>query len=401
MSQQLINRSSDLRRLKDEGYVIEVKEGHLLVYLPYVDKNRRIQQGVLVSTLDLAGDVTTTPSSHVAKFAGDYPCDRNGNEIDQIRLSSASQELFDGLTVAHEFSSKPVSGSYDDYYDKMTTYAAIISDQAEAIDPTATARPRAIVPPNDPGSVFKYVDTASSRSGIARISDKLKMDKVAIIGLGGTGSYVLDMVVKTPIKEIHIFDGDHFLQHNAFRSPGAASRDELKTMPHKVRYYLKRYASMRDGIIPHEVHIDNTNVSLLTGICFAFICIDDGAPKLPIVELLEAQDIPFVDVGMGIELVDQRLHGILRVTTSTPTMRDHVRAKQRISFAGADNNIYSQNIQIVELNALSAALAVIKWKKLAGFYGDFEREYHCTYTLDGNCILNEDLREDEVENISA
>ena len=35
-------------------------------------------------------------------------------------------------------------------------------------------------------------------------------------------------------------------------------------------------------------------------------------------------------------------------------------------------------------------LAVIKWKKLSGFYCDLEREHHSTYTLDGNMLLNED-----------
>jgi hypothetical protein len=40
---------------------------------------------------------------------------------------------------------------------------------------------------------------------------KLELGKIAIIGLGGTGSYVLDLAAKTPVKEIHLFDGDKFL----------------------------------------------------------------------------------------------------------------------------------------------------------------------------------------------
>jgi len=39
---------------------------------------------------------------------------------------------------------------------------------------------------------------------------------------------------------------------------------------------------------------------------------------------------------------------------------------------------------------LNAALAVIKWKKLFGFYFDFEQELSSTYTIDGNHLLNED-----------
>ena len=48
---------------------------------------------------------------------------------------------------------------------------------------------------------------------------------MAVIGLGGTGAYVLDFFVKTPVREIRAFDLDAFHVHNAFRSPG-----RLKTM---------------------------------------------------------------------------------------------------------------------------------------------------------------------------
>lgn len=72
-------------------------------------------------------------------------------------------------------------------------------------------------------------------------------------------------------------------------------------------------------------------------------------------------------------------------------VRAHVREKKRIGLsAGAANDLYAKNIQIADLNALNAALAVIKWKKLFGFYLDLDDEHHCTYTLDGNMLLNDD-----------
>lgn len=94
---------------------------------------------------------------------------------------------------------------------------------------------------------------------------------------------------------------------------------------------------------------------------------------------------------MGVELIDEQLQGIVRVTTSTVGKRDHVRDKKRIGFSGGDEDrVYSRNIQIADLNALNAALAVIKWKKLFGFYRDLEQEHFTAYTLDGNAIVNED-----------
>ena len=49
---------------------------------------------------------------------------------------------------------------------------------------------------------------------------------------------------------------------------------------------------------------------------------------------------------------------------------------------------YERNAQLAELNALNAALAVIKWKKVRGFYNDFERELNCEYVIDGNRLMN-------------
>src|SRR5438045_5803532 len=97
---------------------------------------------------------------------------------------------------------------------------------------------------------------------------------------------------------------------------------------------------MHRGIVAHPVHIAPDNLHLLDGITFAFICIDGGAAKRALIERLEALDVPFVDVGMGLELADGSLGGILRVTASTPAKRDHVR-QGRISFdSGDDNDLY-------------------------------------------------------------
>ncbi|MGB7220079.1 MAG: ThiF family adenylyltransferase [Vicinamibacterales bacterium] len=392
MSQQLISHSPDLQRLKDDGYDIEVRSGYLLMKnVPYVNSKKKVAFGMLVSPLTLAGDVTTTPSDHVMRFAGEHPCYQDGTEILQIKHSSQRDTLDRGLVVHHMFSSKPTSGAYKDYYEKMTTYAAIISGPAEALDPAVTARACRFVEAEEADSVFNYHDTASSNAGINAVTRKLELAKVGIVGLGGTGSYVLDLVAKTPVKEIHLFDGDKFLQHNAFRSPGAASCDELKEIPQKVAYFKGLYSRMHRNIVADDYYIDPSNIDQLAGMSFVFLCLDKGEAKKLIVEKLEELGLPFIDVGMGVDLVDEALGGVLRITTSTAKKREHVRGMNRIPFSDGDgNNDYARNIQIADLNALNAALAVIKWKKLFGFYRDLEREHFSTYTIDGNTLINED-----------
>ena len=271
----------------------------------------------------------------------------------------------------------------------MTAYANILAGPAAVLQPGLS--PRVFQVPEDQAvSPFHYTETASDRAGIGALTERLEGEKVGIIGLGGTGSYILDQTAKTPVDQIHLFDGDTFLQHNAFRAPGAPSIDQLRAAVPKVEYFASIYSHMHKRIVPHVVALDASNVHLLDGITFAFLSMDAGDAKRAVVSKLEAMGVPFIDVGMGLELVDGSLGGILRVTASTPAKRDHVH-KGRISFHSAPADaVYATNIQVADLNMLNAALAVMKWKKLRGFYRDLENEHHSTFTTDGNMLLNED-----------
>jgi len=391
MSQQLIDHSKDLKQLVDEGYNLEIRSNYLLVKnIPYVTSDKKVAHGTLISNLDLAGDITTRPKSHVVRFAGSYPCNTDGSEIAQIKHQTITQVVDDKITTNHSFSNKPREG-YTNYHHKMTTYIAIISGPAEAIDETVTAKTFPIIETNEEESVFVYRDNASSRADINLITSKLELGKVAIIGLGGTGSYILDLIAKTPIQQICIFDGDKFSQHNAFRAPGAPSIEELKTEPFKVDYLKGIYSKMHRNIVTCKDFIDETNVVQLKEMDFVFLCIDRGRVKKIIIDQLESCDIPFIDVGMGIERANNKLFGLVRVTTSSKEKRDHVKGNNRISLlAEDDDGEYSSNIQIADLNSLNASLAVIKWKKMFGFYADLENEHHCLYAVDGNNLCNED-----------
>jgi hypothetical protein len=279
MSQQLINRSPDLKKLRDEGFDLEIKLGFLLVKdVPYVNTQKEVKRGIIVSKLILAGDRTSKPDNHVVYFIGECPCHTDGSPIEEIRNNSNKRQLAEGLIVDHMFSAKPIlpQKSYSDYYDKITTYVAKISRYAQAISPNITAKSFNSVVDEETASVFNYYDTATSRAEIGSITKKLELNNVAIIGLGGSGSYVLDLIAKTPIKTIHLYDGDIFLQHNAFRAPGAPSLSELESKSNKASYFKDIYSKMRRNIIAHEFFIDANNAEQLREMDFVFLCLDRG-----------------------------------------------------------------------------------------------------------------------------
>ena len=401
MSQQLINHSPDLKRLRDEGYEIEIVSGLLVIRnVPYVNTQREVKRADLISTLILTGNQSARPDTHVVNFTGEHPCDKDGNKLTKIVNASNTTQLAGGIKAQHTFSSKPKEG-YRDYYDKMTTYIAILSSPAQAVDSRIDAKTFRPIESSEGESVFKYVDTATSRAGIYEVSKKLESLKIAIIGLGGTGSYIFDLVAKTPVQEIHLYDADWYFLHNAYRSPGVPSKEDLQTPQKKVDYYRNKYSDFRSGIFAHPCYVDHETVNELSDMDFVFISIDGGKDKALIFDKLEEFGIPFIDVGMGVYLVKEKaaLGGVLRVTTSTVYQREH--AKNRVSFAEETdhNNVYGQNIQTAGLNSLNASLAVHQWMQLFGFYLDLEKEHSSMFMIDGNIITNEDKPCAELETV--
>jgi hypothetical protein len=272
----------------------------------------------------------------------------------------------------------------------MARYVDIISSPAKSLNPAADARTFKPVESTSMESVFRYVDTASSRAGISMIAAKPAAMRIAIVGLGGTGSYVLDLASKTGVKEVHLFDDDLFLQHNAFRAPGAASLQDLQRQMTKVDYYTEIYSRLRSGVVPNAIRLDDTNVHILHTFDFVFLCVDKGSVRRTVLNSLANHQVPFVDVGMGVEVTtQQKLFAICRTTAGTSGRTGHI--ESRVPLEDMDGDAaYTQNIQIAELNALNAAFAVIKWKKIIGIYDDVDQEHHSTYSTNFQLLTSEE-----------
>jgi hypothetical protein len=75
VSNSPISLSDDLSRLKAEGFELEIVANHLVVRnAPYVNAAKQVRRGSLVSTLNMAGNVTRPPDTHFISS-----CNRPGN----------------------------------------------------------------------------------------------------------------------------------------------------------------------------------------------------------------------------------------------------------------------------------------------------------------------------------
>lgn len=395
MSPQPSSLSPDIQRLRDDGYGVELRAGHLLVSVPYVNSQRKVVWGQLISTLELAGNQTTPPDIHVVFFrgehVGDYPCDSSGQRLNDLIHQVGPVPLGGGIDATCGFSRRPQNAhnDYVDYHEKMSTYVGMLQAEAQIIDPAVSYRDHPPLTPLEDDSPFRYTDSATSRARIGAVVDRVRGQRVAIVGVGGTGSYILDAVAKTPVAEIHLYDGDVLLTHNAFRAPGAATLEQLNARPLKVDHHRDTYDAMHSGIVAHPAAVDETIVADLLTMDYVFVSMDPDQIKLAIFQALQSAGIPFVDTGMGIYQNQSSISGIVRTSASSSDQANPAWLNATLSVAGPVDDDYDQNIQIAELNMLNAAMAVIMWKKHFGYYVDFEHELSSEYTIDGNHLFNE------------
>jgi hypothetical protein len=269
----------------------------------------------------------------------------------------------------------------------MTTYVALIENANGARGAEFKARDidkAAFIKAHQ--SPFLFPDTASVHAGLNQANECFNEKTVAIVGLGGTGSFVLDLISKTQVREIRLFDHDEFLNHNAFRSPGSVTEEEVSARSNKATFYANKYSSFRTGVIAHSFAVDSSCLKELTGVDFVFICIDDPASKSVIFKYLEENKIAFIDVGMGLYQYNSQVGGQLRVSLISQSISQTNRSPIELEVNRVRDE-YETNIQVVELNALNASLAVIQWKKHLGFYAGTPIPT-LIYQVDGNIIIH-------------
>lgn len=381
MFQKLVSRNDDLRRLVEKGYAVAFDSECLVIRdVPYLDQEHKLLIGAIVTKLEFIDQERVKQVDHQIFFAGSHPHSIDGVSIPNLGGGTSQYQLTEAcsdVVVQRSFSNKPPSG-YPDFFDKIESYVAIISGPAMTLHGANPYTFRSKDTVSD-DSVFKFRDTLTSRAEIGDLAANFKNDVVALIGLGGTGGYLLDYLVKTPVREIRAFDLDHFHVHNAFRSPGRLTENELgKT---KAEVYQSRYDNFRNGLVITPKFFDISSLDDLQGVTFAFVCVDKGPSRSGIFDALLSAKIPFIDVGMGLNRKHGPLNGMLRATYYSAENGDDVRKMNLAELSDSPDDLYRTNIQIAELNALNACLAIIKYKQLRQYYHTSDPIFHMLFEI--------------------
>ena len=397
MFRKLVSHNPDLAQLVERGYAVAFDSNCLVIRdIPYLDAHGQLRTGAIVAKLVFVDQERVAQDDHQVYFAGDHPHQLDGTPITNLAGGRATIQLSQAcadVVVQRSFSNKPVpAGRFENFLHKIESYVSIISGPAiERFEATPyTFRVSEEGAAND---IFKFQDTMTSRAQIGDLGAKLVDDVVAVIGLGGTGAYLLDGLVKTRVREVRGFDGDAFHVHNSFRSPGRLEEGELGKP--KADVYRGRYENYRHGLRLETRYVDETSADALEGVTFAFVCVDKGTARAAIFDLLISLGIPFIDVGMGLNRKHGPLNGQLRVTYYSVEDAAKMRDMGLAELTDAPENLYRANIQIGELNALNACLALIRFKQIRGFYAEEEPYKHLLFGI-GDLHLVGEVDFDEV-----
>lgn len=221
---------------------------------------------------------------------------------------------------------------------------------------------------------FKVPNTFEARAALGPIQDRIRNQRIAIIGLGGTGAYILDLIAKAPVLKIHLLDDDEIDWHNFMRAPGAPTGEEIESRRkgrlRKVDYYYSKYAALRKGICPHTIRVGDPSAfrEFLSAhfIDYAFVSIDqltqgDTSRQDAVYCALSAAGIPFIDSGVSITLEHGLVGGSVTISAYAA---GSLAWKEAIPNARIEGNAPGyRNVQLPEVNALAASLAVMEWRR--------------------------------------
>jgi hypothetical protein len=364
--QELASRNPFIRDLDELGYHVDFVGGYLVIYgLPYLDKDKTLKHADWISPIDLnAAGVIHPPTSHQAWWNGERP---HGQAGEALRLGFADNkiEIAAGFVARYAFSLKlhdenGQNRAYGSFEEKVHTYLEKITAPAMAMFPSATPLAGIKVKVEAQGSPLRFPDTSSARYHLNDVSSVLRGKRVAIIGLGGTGGYILDFIARTHLERIALFDDDKVHVHTIFRIPGFIPGAIGKA---KVEALAQHYGQWTSAIEPVNERITEANIERLQTFDFVFVSVDDGPARRFIVDWLSSRGIPFVDCGMGLNRSVIGLNGTVRITGVDRAAFERNVNTAYLPTADAKKDEYRRQAQIAELNALNAAFAVIRFKQ--------------------------------------
>jgi molybdopterin/thiamine biosynthesis adenylyltransferase len=165
-----------------------------------------------------------------------------------------------------------------------------------------TARNRPALPPRLPTDLLSKEDRYHRQSFLGSDSDAIIAGtKVAVIGLGGGGSHIVQQLAHLGFRSFVLFDDDRIAQTNLNRLIGGTLSDvHKKTLKVDIAARIIRSLHRKPIIEKHAAKWATCRGALLD--CdVVFGCVDQLIPRRELEAFCRRNLIPYIDVGMDVE----------------------------------------------------------------------------------------------------
>ena len=209
-------------------------------------------------------------------------------------------------------------------------------------------------------------------------------ERVAIIGLGGVGAWIADIVVKADPREVHGWDHDCIEPKNILRMPGGLDPN-VWTGRTKADWFQETYSLIHTNVHGHNVRVLLENVQeVIGGTTFAFVAVDEADDRMMICEVLAKAGIPFVVAGLSLVRKDKQVKISMRIVTAHVGVPSWREAIPQVGQAGQDD--YG-SLELPDVYSMTAGLAVQSWRKVRGQFWQEQREECLDYSASSQSII--------------
>ncbi|MDE0678803.1 MAG: ThiF family adenylyltransferase [Gammaproteobacteria bacterium] len=192
--------------------------------------------------------------------------------------------------------------------------------------------------------------------------DLVRGEKMAIVGLGGVGAWIADLLTKADVAEVHGWDGDVIEAKNIIRMPGAVNPDWIGKP--KAEWFEETYRQIHRQVHGHPKYVDEqTAVGMCSNATFGFVAVDNDEGRKIACGAMAAAGIPFIDVGISLNRRDGQVRASIRVTTVRPHDDAWRKAIPKVDKAGQQT--YGK-LELPDVAAVAAGMAVQSWRKVRG-----------------------------------
>ena len=265
-------------------------------------------------------------------------------------------------------------GEYEDAWQALRTYVNAIYAGFTTSDTQSTRRV-------ERPYTFDIIGD-KSRSEVEWL-DLVAGERIAIVGLGGVGSWIADLVTKSDVYELHAWDDDVIEPRNIIRMPGAVDPQWLGK--HKAEWFQQTYSSIHRRVRGSRVRVTKDNVQeVVTDTTFAFVAVDDDESRLMVCDAMFSARIPFVSVGLSLARRDTQATASVRVVTAHAHRESWRGAIPRVGQAGQDD--YAR-LELPDISAMAAGWAIQSWRKMRGQIPQSQPEECMVYHAEDHSIV--------------